>query len=456
MTVKRPFILSVAYPFSQGDFPKLRSFPEILCLCGFPYLKLACCHPNPWRSLLVCFFIFPFLVSCDQEVVQWRGPGRNGIYPDQSLLKEWPEEGPEMAWKFEGLGAGMGSPAIAGGRIYITGIPDTLAGKGTLFVLSEKGKLLWSKEYGPEFTDLFAGTRSTPAVAGNLIYIESGRGTLYCLKTSNGEPVWTVDFYRDLQADTVQFGFAESVLVDGDRLICTPGGKKNNMVALNRFTGEKIWSCPGYGEKATYTSPVLFDHNGTRIIVNLTASSIIGVNADTGELLWRFPQFQDNFIHANTPVYDNGRVLVSSASRKDNSGLVMLQLSRDGKQADILWRNSGTTNLMGGVILREDCIYLSAYLQPKWFCVDRENGEIRVVSKDLGGGAVISAGGLLYCYTEREGEVALVDATPQNFKVISRFKIPLGTGYHWAHPVISKGKLYIRHGNALMAYHIKA
>ncbi len=443
-------------PLIPGIFRTFRIIPEILCPCGSPDIKSPSILRNPRSCFLSCFFILSFLVSCRQEVAQWRGPGRNGVYPDQHLMKEWPENGPEMVWKYEGLGAGMGSPVIAGGKIYITGIPDTLAGQGTLFVLSQKGKLLWSKEYGPEFTDLFAGTRSTPMVVGNLVYIETGRGTLCCLKAGNGEPVWTVDFYKDLQSDTVQFGFAESVLVDGDRLICTPGGKINNMVALNRFTGERIWSCQGYGEKATYASPILFDYNGTRIIVNLTASSIIGVHADTGELLWRFFQYQDNFIHANTPVYDNGRILVSSASRKDSSGLVMLQLSPDGRQADILWRNSGITNLMGGIILKDDCIFLSAYLQPKWYCVDRENGDIRYVSKDLGGGAVISAGGLLYCYTEREGEVALVDATPQNFRVISRFKIPWGTGYHWAHPVISKGILFIRHGDTLMAYDIKA
>jgi outer membrane protein assembly factor BamB len=350
----------------------------------------------------------------------------------------------------------MGSPVIANEKVYVTGIPDTLSGVGRLHVLDMEGRLLWTKDYGTDFTELFAGARSTPTVAGNLIYLESGNGVVYCLNATTGELVWSVDFFRDLLADSVQFGFSESLLIDGDRIYCTPGGSTNNMVALNRFTGEKIWSATGSKEMATYSSPVVFDHNGNRIIVNLTASSILGISADNGEVLWRFHQFQDNKIHANTPIYDRGEVLISSASRKDSSGLVMLKLSPDGRNAEIKWRTREIINLMGGAIMDDSTIYLSTYMQPKWYCVDRETGKIRYISKDLGGGVVISADGLLYCYTERDGEMALVEATPEQMKVISRFRVPSGTAQHWAHPVISHGKLFIRHGDALMVYQISA
>jgi outer membrane protein assembly factor BamB len=289
----------------------------------------------------------------------------------------------------------------------------------------------------------------------DLIYIESGNGVVYCLKAENGEQVWSIDFFKDLQADSVQFGFSESLLVDGDKIYCTPGGKVNNVVALNRYNGEKIWSSAAYGEIASYCSPMLINHNGQRLFVNLTSTSIIGLDADNGEMYWRVHQFQDNRIHANTPVYADGKLFVLSASRKDRSGLVMLQLSADGKKADIVWRNKEYINLMGGFILKDGFIYGSAHIQPKWYCVDITTGLSKYIAKELGGGPVIYADGHFYCYAEKEGEMALAEGTPEHFNIISKFKVPLGTAQHWAHPVISDGKLYIRHNNALMVYDIK-
>jgi outer membrane protein assembly factor BamB len=394
------------------------------------------------------------LSSVAQEIAQWRGPFRNGVYPEKNLLKEWPADGPTLLWSFEGLGAGQGSPVIANDKVYVTGIPDTIVGTGKLFVFDLQGKLLWTKEYGSDFTSLFAGARSTPTVAGDRIYIESGNGVLYCLDSGNGNEIWKVDFFKDLQADSVQFGFSESPLVVGDRVYFTPGGKTNNMVCFNRFTGEKIWASKGSEEQATYSSPILFNHNGQKIIVNLTASTIMGINADNGDLLWRFYQFQDNKIHANTPVYTDGTVLIGSTSRKDSSGLVMLQLSPDGKNAKVLWRNREVINFAGGYLFRDSCIYTPAYMQPKWFCIDRYTGKIRYTARDLGGGVLLYADGLLYAYTEKDGEMALMDANPEKYSIISRFKVPVGTMQHWAHPAISHGKLFIRHGDALMVYDI--
>jgi len=402
--------------------------------------------------LLLCLFS---LISSSQEIAQWRGPHRNGEYPDKNLLKSWPAEGPKMLWSFDKLGAGMGSPVVANDRVYVTGIPDTITAMGRLFVFDMIGKLLWTKDYGTDFTAIFAGARSTPTVVGDRIYLESGNGKVYCFNSITGDSIWAVDFFKDLQADSVQFGFSESLLIDGDRLYCTPGGKINNMIALNRFTGEKIWASTGSEEQATYSSPAIFNHNGHQIIVNLTASSIIGINAENGVLLWKFYQFQDNKIHGNTPVYKDSMVMISSSSRKDSSGLVMLKLSDDGRKATVLWRNREVINLSGGSMLKDSFIYTSTYQAPKWYCINRYTGKIRYTSKELGGGVIISADGLYYCYTERDGEIALVDANPEKFTVISKFKVPLGNTYHWAHPVISHGMLFVRHGEYLMAYVIK-
>ncbi len=407
------------------------------------------------------FIVYLLFASCRQqtpsevEIAQWRGPARDGIYRESGLLKEWPEGGPQLLWSFEGLGAGHSSPVVTSGYIFVTGIPDTVISEGVLYKFDISGNLVWQKTYGPDFSENFPGARSTPTVAGDLIYIESGAGAVYCLNTSNGEMVWSVDFYADFDADSVQFGYSESVLIDGDKLYCTPGGKTNNVVALNRFTGEKIWSSAGYGEQATYSSPILFNHNGNPLLVNLTASSIIGLNAESGDMYWRVHQFQDNKIHANTPIYHDGKVLVCSASRRDSSGMVLLGLSHNGREVEILWRNNEIRNLMGGLILKDGYIYSSTYLQPQWFCIDWQTGETKYIARELGGGAIIWADGLFYCYAEREGEIALVDATPEEFRIISKFPVPLGTAEHWAHPVISNGMLLVRHGDALMVYNLK-
>lgn len=386
---------------------------------------------------------------------QWRGPNRDGVYPETNLLKSWPASGPQLFWSAEGLGTGQGSVAVTTDKVFVTGIPDTLNAEGYLFAFSHQGKLLWKKNYGKDWAGIFPGARSTPTVVDDLIYIESGSGAVYCLRTNDGEKVWSVDFFKDLQADSVQFGFSESLLIEGDKLYCTPGGKTNNVVALNRFTGEKIWASEGFKEKATYCSPILINHNGHSIFVNLTSTSIIGLDANSGEMYWRIHQFQDNKIHANTPVYFDGKLLISSASRKDSSGLVMLQLSPDGRKAEIAWRNKEFINLMGGIILQDGLIYGGAYLQPKWFCIDPQTGQTKYISKEIGGGPVIYADGLFYCYAEKDGEMALVKGTPEQFKVISKFKVPLGTAQHWAHPVIADGKLYLRHNEALMVYNLK-
>lgn len=406
-------------------------------------------------------FTFLFLIAllftgaATQAQTQWRGPNRDGIYPEKQLLKEWPADGPKMLWSCEGLGTGQGSVVVSGGKVFVTGIPDTLNANGYLFAFDDAGKLLWKKNYGRDWTGIFPGARSTPTVVDDLIYVESGAGSLYCLRTSDGSQVWSVDFFTDLHADSVQFGFSESPLIDGDRIYVTPGGKENNVVALNRFTGEKIWSSPGFGEKATYCSPILINQNGHRLFVNLTATSIIGVDANTGEMYWRIHQFQDNKIHANTPVFADGKIIVSSASRKDSSGLVALQLSPDGKKAEIAWRNKEFINLSGGFILKDGYLYGGAYLQPKWFCIDLKTGLTKYINKDFGGGPVIYADGLFYCYAEKDGEIALADANPEQFKIISKFKVPMGTAQHWAHPVIAGGKLYVRHNDALMVYDIR-
>jgi outer membrane protein assembly factor BamB len=404
------------------------------------------------RLVLVCSIIL--FVSAGiwvTEFSQWRGPERNGIYPEKGMLKSWPENGPDMLWSFDGLGAGHGSVGLARDKIFILGMPDTT---GILYAFDYNGKLLWKKKYGPEWHENYTGTRSTPTIVGERVYFESGEGAVYCYNTKTGEKLWSVDLLKKFDANNITWGMAESILIEGDLLYCTPGGKKNNVVALNRFTGETVWTSPGNRQPSAYCSPIFVKHNKTSLIVTMTAESIVGIDAFTGKFYWQVPQYQINKIHANTPVYSNGRIYCSSDYEKSNSGLVALKLSDDGKSVTIEWRNMNFKNLMGGIIVTGGYIYGSLYRQNAWCCLDASSGKVLYTSKNLGDGNIIMTDGMFYCYSEK-GEIALVSANPSSFRVISKFQVPLGSDQHWSHPVIYQGRLYVRHGTALMAYNLK-
>jgi outer membrane protein assembly factor BamB len=400
--------------------------------------------------LILLFILFVSAVTLSGQFSQWRGPQRNGIYPDKGLLKAWPEKGPEMLWSYEGLGAGHGSIGLSKDRIFILGMPDTT---GVLYAFDYNGKLLWKKKYGPEWYENYTGTRSTPTIMGDLVYFESGQGTVYCYNGITGDKIWSVNLLKKFNANNITWGMAESLLIEGDNLFFTPGGKENNIVALNRFTGETIWTSKGNGQPSAYCSPIYIKHNKTSLIVTMTAESIIGVDALTGKLYWKVPQFQVNKIHANTPVYTGGRIYCSSDYEKANSGLVALKLSEDGKSAAVEWRNENFKNLIGGIIVLDGYIYGSMYRKKLWCCLEASNGQILYSSDKLGDGNIIMADGRFYCYSEK-GEIALVSANATSFNVISKFRVPLGKDQHWSHPVISGGRLYVRHGNALMVYNL--
>lgn len=407
------------------------------------------------RYLLLSFVSAIFLLSaCGQKTEitsQWRGPNRDGIYPDKGLLQVWPENGPEMIWSFEGLGAGHGSVGLSNDKIFVLGMPDTT---GVLYAFDFNGNLLWKKEYGTEWYKNYTGTRSTPTVVGNLIYFVSGQGVAFCYDERTGEQVWSVDLLKTFDAENIQWGITESVLVDGDKVFCTPGGKTHNVVALNRFTGATIWTSQAKGEQSAYCSPILIDHNGTRLFITKTAESVFALDPETGNMYWSVPQKQRNKIHSNTPVYWENRIFCSSENAPEDNGLVSILLSENGKTATVEWRNEQYTNLMGGIIVKDGYIYGSEYRKRGWSVTNAFSGEVVHTSDTLGTGVVIWADERFYCYTE-DGKMSLVDAGPGHFNIVSSFMVPLGTYQHWAHPVIHQKRLYIRHGNALMVYDIE-
>ena len=235
------------------------------------------------RLVNVALLISILAVSQAQEPTRWRGPSGTGIYQETGLLKQWPAEGPEIAWTYDQLGQGHSSAVVDQGFVYTTGMID---GKGYLFKFEMEGNLVYKKPYGPEFTESWYGTRGSPVVAGDRIYLVSGHGKLVCLDNSNGNILWSKELFKDFDGKNITWGKNETPVVDGDIIYVTPGGKNNNVVALNRHSGKLVWSSKGKGEVSAYCTPLLFERNGRKILATHTQSHLIGLDAKTGKSRW--------------------------------------------------------------------------------------------------------------------------------------------------------------------------
>ncbi len=398
-------------------------------------------------SVLVFTILISSTILFAQEPTVWRGDG-SGIYKESGLLKEWPANGPEILWTFEGLGEGHSSPVFANGLIYLS---TMIEGEGYIYVLDQDGKLSWKVNYGKEFTESYPGTRSSVVVAGDLMYIYTGYGDLICMDAKNGDKKWSKNAFKDFDGENIRWGVTETVIVNGDMVYMTPGGKKNNVVALNRFHGNLVWSSVGKGDLSAYCTPLLVDLPTRQLLVTMTADHIIGLDAKTGDLLWDYPQTNRWQVHANTPIFYDGDLFCFSGY---GQGGVKLDLSEDGTSVSKAWFKTELDSRMGGMVALDGYLYGSGDKARQWRCVDWKTGEETYVADPIEKGVTIYADGMLYCYSER-GELALVEANPKEFKIVSQTKVELGTAQHWAHPVINKGRLFVRHGDALIAYKIK-
>lgn len=383
-----------------------------------------------------------------QEPTRWRGPSGDGIYPETGLLKQWPANGPEILWSYENLGQGHSSAAVSNGFVYTSGM---IEGKGYLFKFELDGTLVYKKSYGPEYTESWYGTRGTPVIVGEKIYLESGHGKLVCFNNSDGKILWSKNLFKDFDGKNIQWGVNETPVIDGDIIYVTPGGRKYNVVALDRHTGKLIWTSPGKRELSAYCTPVLFEHNGRKILATHTASHLIGLDAATGKMLWSHSQPNEWSVHPNTPLYHNGELYYFSGY---GQGGGMLKLSADGSSVSQKWRNRTIDSRMGGAILLDGYIYASGDNNREWRCLEWETGKEMYASAAIAKGTLIYADGMLYCYSER-GELALVKADPSGFQIVSKTRVLLGSEQHWAHPMIHDGVLYVRHGKALISYKVK-
>ena len=400
-----------------------------------------------------------FIFTSNAQLAQWRGPNRDGHFPETGLLKEWPENGPEIVLEKTGIGKGWSSPILVGDMIYTTGMIDTL---DYLTAIDLQGNVKWQVPYGRSWNQSFPDTRSTPVVEDDRIYVQSGTGEVSCINRETGETIWKVDVDENFKAEYHTWGNSETPLIVDDKVICSPGGNETSIVALDKMTGETAWKSKSLGGARGYASATVYEFNGHRLILALTASHLLALHPNSGEIAWSYQYFDpekwtsqhNGLIWTNTPTFKDNEIFITMGY---DYPAVMLVMDSAGTSVSEKFIDRTLDNHHHGVILHDGHLYGSNWYnnkQGRWVCMVWDTGEIKYVEEWDTKGALVMADGMLYAYNER-GNVGLVKPDPDGFEGISQFRITKGAGPHWAHPFISDGKLLMRHGDVLFVFDIK-
>ena len=388
----------------------------------------------------------PLALAADSPA--FRGPAGDGRFEESGLLQAWPQGGPKKLWSADGLGESYASMAVTGGRIYTTGMT---AERGSVYAFDLDGQLVWRKEYGAEFNGRgYPGTRGTPTVAGEGLYLFSALGTAVAMDAKSGAVRWQVDLFERFKGKNTYFGAAANPLLIDGKLIYTAGGADASLVALDPASGKTVWTSRGLSDGGGYCTPRLFERGEHRQIVTLVSKHLVGLDAATGEVLWRQPEAVQYDIHAVSPVFDGDSIYVSHGYEQ---GGKLYRLAADGKSVSHKWSEEKLDIHHGGAVVHDGHIY-GAASNKTWYSLNAESGEIAASIPRLGKGSMVYADGRLYGYLE-DGRVVLVDPDPGHFEVVGSFEITAGSGNHWSHPVVSDGVLYVRHGEVLMAFDVK-
>lgn len=393
---------------------------------------------------------------------QWRGPNRDDASKETGLLKRWPGEGPKLLWVYSDAGIGYSGPAVVGERLYTQGALD---GKDCLYALDVKsGQRLWNTPFSPEWKNGYGdGPRGTPTVDGDRVYAIDGQGELICADAASGKKLWQVGLKKDLGGQMMSgWGYSESPLIDGDKVICTPGGDKGTLAALDKMTGKLIWRSSGAKNKAAYSSVIVGEVGGIRHYIQLTSEGLIGVSAKDGKLLWKSPIGGCSTATIPTPIFHDGYVFATSGYGNAKPGLVKLTAKDGGIEAEEVYSNRTLANKHGGVVLVDGVLYGNSEQGGPWVAMDFLTGQkLGWEGRKLSRGSITYADGRLYLYGEDNGAVVLLEPDPKEWKEAGRFKIPQETkqprqrGHIWTHPVVANGRLYLRDEDLIFCFDVK-
>lgn len=400
---------------------------------------------------LLALFVF---INTFSQVVQWRGPNRDGYFPAENLLKTWTEEGPKQILKVDSLGKGHSSVIFSKGIMYITGMKDTL---DYISAINMKGEVLWQTTYGTAWIRSFPDTRSTPTLYKDKLYVVSGVGELVCLDAKKGSIIWKINVDKVYEGEWSRFGVSESPLIIDDKVICSPGGERTSVVAFNVDNGELIWESKSAGGKRIYSSPTIYENNGKRQILALTNQNLICLDPENGNIAWKFTNNVEGYKagpYTNTPIYQGDEIFMSHGYDYPS---MMIQVSEAGDSASLKWSDTIFDNHHHGYVYVDGYIYGTNWKNNKigsWICMEWETGKIMYQEKWGTKGTIVYADGMFYIYEEKSGKIGLLKPNPEKFELISSFKITEGNGPHWSHLSIYEGKMFVRHGEVLMVYEI--
>jgi outer membrane protein assembly factor BamB len=382
---------------------------------------------------------------------QWRGPDRSGVSRETGLLREWPAGGPSMVWTASGLGTGYGSVAVANGRIFVQSLRDR---QSTVHAIdAADGRYIWSKNLGAGATnDRGSGPRATPTVDGDRLYVLTENGDLACLMAADATVVWQRNILRDFSGRNIQWLLSESPLVDGDRVVVTPGGRNAGMVALDKMTGKTIWQSKNLSDEAGYASPVAVDVQGVRAYTTITSTAGVGVRATDGHLLWRYPAVANYTANIATPLVSGSQIFYTSAYGT-GGGLLSLRAESGEVRSQEVYFTRDMQNHHGGVVLVDGVLY--GFSNAILTALDFASGKTLWRHRSVGKGAITHADGRLYILSEMN-VVGLAEVTAAGYREVGRFEIRDQGLPSWAHPVVSGKRLYIRNQNTLAAYDIGA
>ena len=408
--------------------------------------------------LLIALNLLIHQAMLGQQISEWREENRTGISSETGLLPSWPEEGPPMIWKNLSLPKGYSSVSFGMNTIFTTG---TVNEDDMLVALDMDGNILWQKVMGRAWDQSFPDSRATPTVEGDRVYTCSGFGDITCFNGSSGDIIWSYKGSELNKGTYGAWGIAESLLIDGEKIFFTPGGPETTMIALNKHTGEVIWTSESLGDKPGYVSPILVNHRDQKMVIQVSLGHVFGIDPDSGTILWNVahenPRPGRDLIKCVTPLYHNGMVYVTGGY---DTGGMMVKLAEDGESAEVVWTDDVLDVHHGGVILIDGYIYGANWLNNangNWCCIEWETGEKMWEEHWQCKGSIIAAEGKIYIYEEKQGNIGLLNISPDKFDLVSSFQVTEGTsGPFWTHPVIHNGMLYLRHNNALMAFNIKS